>query len=394
MFKYICLTLITLLAVKSYSQDHNEYELFCSKMSDSLHIHLNCRFSNSDNNRNYLVLAEGIKVQSLFLNDKKTQFEHVGDTLWLHTDMNLQAISMDYDVPMATYTASDGGFYLRRECAWYPKINDELLSANIHIEDSSCYIVSGSEQGTHYQTDLAYEMHLFMMPKQLFNIRIEKSQWRPLLFYTSVFDTTQYNQTFFDDFTNSYNFYAKYFNDSITDAPLHIVNVFDSAFDFGQSLSNAIVFGNNFYHIYTYYPSATNVPHEVAHLWWGNRLFCDRSAWFWSESIVEYLKIQWAKQTTNKYDSLMYYYNAYNELITEKEPIGSIEDIQTISRNLIIYNYAPWKLELLSIQHPELQMDDYIKTIYLNYRFNLVNAKQCLEVANPKQRRIIMNLLK
>ena len=90
----------------------------------------------------------------------------------------------------------------------------------------------------------------------------------------------------------------------------------------------------------------------------------------------------------------MYYYNAYNELITEKEPIGSIEDIQTISRNLIIYNYAPWKLELLSIQHPESQMDDYIKTIYLNYKFNLVNAKQCLEVANPIQRRIIMDLLK
>ena len=202
-----------------------------------------------------------------------------------------QPIKVDtaYSLPLADYRTADGAIVLRREGNWYPHRNGELLTAQVHIKADDYYIIGGTEWLP------SFDIHLVLLPKDKYACKVIDSPIRPFHFYRLASDTTQYPDTYYREFVDSYNFYCSFFGDTLTDKPMNIVEIGDPQFVMCQSLRDMIIFGHYFYDVHTMIPDFSWIPHEVAHQWWGDGIFFEYRDYALGESLNEYIKLQFLK---------------------------------------------------------------------------------------------------
>lgn len=205
-------------------------------------------------------------------------------------------VDTTYSLPLADYCTADGAIVLRREGNWYPHRNGELLTAKVSIEADDYYIIGGSE------TTPSFDIHLVLLPKDKYACKVINSPIRPFHFYRLASDTTQYPDAYYREFVDSYNFYCTFFGDSLSSKPMNIVEIGDPQFVMCQSLRDMIIFGHYFYDVYTMIPDFSWIPHEVAHQWWGDGIFFEYRDYALSESLNEYIKLQYLKSRGRGYE--------------------------------------------------------------------------------------------
>lgn len=133
--------------------DYNQYSLTCRIDGDTMRVFGTCYFSYKNRYRDYLLLSQTIKIGSFSLD----QWQRNGDTVSFAG--NPIKVEFAYAIPQADFRASDGAIVLRREGNWYPHRNNELLTANVHIEAEDYYLVGGTVMTP------TYELRLILLPK-------------------------------------------------------------------------------------------------------------------------------------------------------------------------------------------------------------------------------------
>lgn len=133
--------------------DYNQYSLTCRIDGDTMRVSGSCYFSYENRYRDYLLLSQAIRIDFLNLDD----WQRNGDTITFAG--NPIKVEFAYAIPLADFRASDGAIVLRREGNWYPHRNNELLTANVHLDAEDYYLVGGSVMTP------TYELQLVLLPK-------------------------------------------------------------------------------------------------------------------------------------------------------------------------------------------------------------------------------------
>ena len=338
---------------------YNQYSLTCHIDGDTMRVSGACYFSYENKYHNYLLLSSSIKIDSLSLGD----WQRNGDTITFAGD----PVKVEFadSVPLSDFRASDGAIVLRREGNWYPHRNTELLTANVHIEAEDYYLIGGTVMTP------AYELHLILLPKENYTCKEMVSPTRPFLFYRTASDTTSYTEAFYNEFIDSYGFYSSFFNDSLSQKPMNIVEIGDPQFMMCQSLRDMIIFGHYFYDVYTMMPDFSWIPHEVAHQWWGNSVFFEHRDYVLSESLDEYIKLQFLKSRERGYKEQMNH-NKYAMKLAEKRlPVADIRSVEPQDASIAIYNTAPYRLE----KSGHAKVDDLLQQLYQKHKNTVVSRE-------------------
>ena len=275
-----------------------------------------------------------------------------------------QPIKVDtaYSLPLADYRTSDGAIVLRRESNWYPHRNGELLTAQVHIKADDYYILGGTEWLP------SFDIHLVLLPKDKYACKVIDSPIRPFHFYRLASDTTQYPDAYYREFVDSYNFYCSFFGDSLSSKPMNIVEIGDPQFVMCQSLRDMIIYGHYFYDVYTMIPDFSWIPHEVAHQWWGDGIFFEYRDYALSESLNEYIKLQFLKSRGRGYEEQMEYYKAMMERAEKSLPIADIHSVESQDESIAIYHAAPYRLEQM-----KTDVDAALKQLYRKHKHTIVS---------------------
>ena len=248
-------------------------------------------------------------------------------------------VDTTYSLPLADYRTADGAIVLRREGNWYPHTNGELLTAQVHIKADDYYIIGGTEWIP------SFDIHLVLLPKDRYTCKVVESSTRPFYFYRLASDTTQYPQAYYQEFIDSYKFYCTFFDDTLTDRPMNIVEIGDPQFVMCQSLRDVIILGHYFYNLYTMIPDFSWIPHEVVHQWWGNSIFFEYRDYALGESLTEYIKLQFLKSRGMGYKEQMEYYKEVIERVGKTLPLADIHSVELQDEAIAIYQSAPYRLE-------------------------------------------------
>ncbi len=221
----------------------------------------------------------------------------------------------------------------------------------------------------------AYELHLILLPKENYTCKVLDSPTRPFLFYRAASDTTSYPEAFYNDFMDSYGFYSSFFNDSLSQKPMNIVEIGDPEFVMCQSLRDMIIFGHYFYDVYTMMPDFSWIPHEVAHQWWGNSLFFGHRDYVLSESLDEYIKLQFLKSRERGYKEQMSYYKYAMKLAEKRLPVADIRSVEPQDASIAIYNTAPYRLE----KSGHAKVDELLQQLYQKHKNTVVSREVFLQ---------------
>lgn len=275
-----------------------------------------------------------------------------------------QPIKVDtaYSLPLADYRTADGAIVLRREGNWYPHINGELLTAQVHIKTDDYYIIGGTEWLP------SFDIHLVLLPKDKYACKVIDSPIRPFHFYRLASDTTHYPEAYYREFIDSYNFYCSFFGDSLSSKPMNIVEIGDPQFVMCQSLRDMIIFGHYFYDVYTMIPDFSWIPHEVAHQWWGNGIFFEYRDYALGESLAEYIKLQFLKSRGRGNEEQIAYYKTMMERAEKKLPISDIHSVESQDESIAIYHAAPYRLEQM-----KTDVDAALKQLYRKHKHTIVS---------------------
>ena len=333
--------------------------LNCHIDGDTMRVSGTCYFSYENNHLGYLLLSQNIRIDSFSMDGWRRN----GDTI-AFAGHPVKA-EFAYNVPLADYCASDGAIVLRREGNWYPHRNSELLTANVHIKAEDNYLIGGTVMTP------AYELHLILLPKENYTCKVLDSTTRPFLFYRAASDTTSYPEAFYNEFMDSYGFYSSFFNDSLSQKPMNIVEIGDPEFVMCQSLRDMIIFGHYFYDVYAMMPDFSWIPHEVAHQWWGNSVFFEYRDYVLSESLDEYIKLQFLKSRERGYKEQMSH-NKYAMKLAEKRlPVADIRSVELQDASIAIYNTAPYRLE----KSNNAKVDDLLQQLYQKHKNTVVSRE-------------------
>ena len=288
-----------------------------------------------------------------------------------------QPIKVDtaYSLPLADYRTADGAIVLRREGNWYPHINGELLTAQVHIEADDYYILGGTEWLP------SFDLHLVLLPKDKYACKVIDTPSRPFHFYRLASDTTQYPDAYYREFVDSYNFYCSFFGDSLSSKPMNIVEIGDPQFVMCQGLRDMIIFGHYFYDVYTMIPDFSWIPHEVAHQWWGDGIFFEYRDYALSESLTEYIKLQYLKSRGRGYEEQMEYYKAMMERAEKKLPIANIHSVESQDESIAIYPAAPYRLTLMKAT----SVNTALQQLYSKYKHTVVSRDTFLKECKTLQ---------
>ena len=288
-----------------------------------------------------------------------------------------QPIKVDtaYSLPLADYRTSDGAIVLRREGNWYPHRNGELLTAQVHIEADDYYILGGTEWLP------SFDIHLVLLPKDKYACKVMDSPTRPFHFYRLASDTTQYPDAYYREFVDSYNFYCTFFGDSLSSKPMNIVEIGDPQFVMCQGLRDMIIFGHYFYDVYTMIPDFSWIPHEVAHQWWGDRIFFEYRDYALSESLNEYIKLQFLKSRGRGYEEQIAYYKTMMERAEKKLPISDIHSVESQDESIAIYHAAPYRLTL----EDTTTVNTTLQQLYRKYKHTVVSRETFLKECKKLQ---------
>ena len=338
---------------------YNQYSLNCHIDGDTMRVSGTCYFSYENKYHNYLLLSSSIKIDSLSMGD----WQRNGGTI-VFAGQPVK-VEFAYSVPLSDYRASDGAIVLRREGNWYPHRNNELLTANVRLEAEDYYLIGGTVMTP------AYELHLILLPKESYTCKVMDNPTRPFHFYRVVSDTTSYPEAFYNEFMDSYCFYSSFFNDSLSQKPMNIVEIGDPDFVMCQSLRDMIIFGHYFYDVYTLMPDFSWIPHEVAHQWWGNSLFFEHRDYVLSESLDEYIKLQYLKDRGRGYKEQVKYYKYVMKLAGKRLPIAEIHSVESQDESIAIYNSAPYRLE----KSGNSKVDALLLQLYRDHKCTMVSRE-------------------
>ena len=284
-------------------------------------------------------------------------------------------VDTTYSLPLADYRTSDGAIVLRREGNWYPHRNGELLTAKVSIEADDYYIIGGSE------TTPSFDIHLVLLPKDKYACKVINSPIRPFHFYRLASDTTQYPDAYYREFVDSYIFYCSFFGDSLSTKPMNIVEIGDPQFVMCQSLRDMIIFGHYFYDVYTMIPDFSWIPHEVAHQWWGDGIFFEYRDYALSESLNEYIKLQFLKSRGRGYEEQLEYYKAMMERAEKSLPIADIHSVESQDESIAIYHAAPYRLALEDAS----TVNTALQQLYRNHKHTIVSREVFLQECQALQ---------
>ena len=313
---------------------------------------------------NYLLLSSSCEIKYT----SNSEYTRTEDTL--RFKQWVKELNMEYLIPKYFYR--DSVICLRRENNWYPHRNGELLTAELQLQmnDSLYYVLCGKKEGDDaFYVDTAYEIHLILLPKDKYSRETKESSVRSFCFYRSIEDTSSRDDVYYSEFTRSYDFYSRFFGDTLSRLPMNIVEMGDSQFMLCQSLQDVVIFGHYFYQIYTMIPHFSWIPHEVAHQWWGNRIFFDYRDYALGESLNEYIKLQFLKSRGVGYEEQMDYYETMMEHADKRLKIDDVHSIETMDESIAIYHTAPYSLE----QMDSVDVCVALKGLYAKYKNYLVN---------------------
>lgn len=268
-----------------------------------------------------------------------------------------------YSLPLADYRTADGAIVLRRESQWYPHRTGELLTAKVHIEAGDYYILGGDELLP------SFDLHLVLLPKEKYDLKEVEGATRPFHFYRAISDTTHYPDAYYNEFLDAYNYYCTFFGDSLSSRPMNVVEIGDPQFVMCQSLRDMIIMGHYFYQVYTMIPDFSWIPHEVAHQWWGNSLFFEHRDYALSESITEYIKLQFLKRRGRGYREQKDYYKTMMERAEKQLPIATIHSVESQDESVAIYHSAPYRLDRMNAR----KVNDILRQLYRERRHTIVS---------------------
>jgi len=343
--------------------NYNQYSLTCHIDGDTMRVRGYCYFSHENRYRHHLLLSQSIQIDSFSVDG----YQRHGDTITFAG--NLVKVEFSYAVPLSDYRTADGAIVLRREGKWYPHRNSELLTAAVHIEVKDNYLIGGTTLTP------SYELHLVLLPKDKYSCKVMKTPSRPFHFYRANSDTTSYPEAFYNEFIDSYQFYCTFFNDSLSQKPMNIVEIGDPEFVMCQSLHYMIIFGHYFYDVYTMMPDYSWIPHEMAHQWWGNCLFFEHRDYALSESLNEYIKLQYLKSRGRGYNEQMNYYKDAMKMVEKRLPIADVRNVELQDESIAIYYTAPYRLG----KSGNAKVDALLQQLYRNHKHTIVTRNVFLE---------------
>ena len=213
------------------------------------------------------------------------------------------------------------------------------------------------------------------MPKDKYACKVIDSPIRPFHFYRLASDTTQYPDAYYHEFVDSYNFYCSFFGDSLSSKPMNIVEIGDPQFIMCQSLRDMIIFGHYFYDVYTMIPDFSWIAHEVAHQWWGDGIFFEYRDYALSESLNEYIKLQFLKSRGRGYEEQIAYYKTMMERAEKKLPIADIHSVESQDESIAIYHAAPYRLSLMNAT----SVNSTLQQLYSKYKHTVVSRDMFLQ---------------
>ncbi len=339
--------------------NYNQYSLTCHIDGDTMRVSGTCYFSYENRYRDYLLLSQTIRIDTLSMDG----WQRNGDTVSFAG--NPIKVEFAYAIPLTDFRTSDGAIVLRREGNWYPHRNSELMTANVHFKAEDYYLIGGTVMTP------AYELHLILLPKENYTCKEMVSPTRPFLFYRTASDTTSYSEAFYNEFIDSYGFYSSFFNDSLSQKPMNVVEIGDPQFMMCQSLRDMIIFGHYSYDVYTMMPDFSWIPHEVAHQWWGNSVFFEHRDYVLSESLDEYIKLQFLKSREHGYKEQMSYYKYAMKLAEKRLPVADIRSVEPQDASIAIYNTAPYRLE----KSGHAKVDDLLQQLYQKHKNTVVSRE-------------------
>ena len=122
-------------------------------------------------------------------------------------------------------------------------------------------------------------------------------------------------------------------------------------------------------------PDFSWIPHEVAHQWWGNSLFFVYRDYALSESLNEYIKLQYLKSRERGYKEQMNYYKYAMKMAEKRLPIADIHDVEPQDESIAIYYTAPYRLE----KSGNAKVEALLRQLYRNHKHTMVTRKIFLE---------------
>ena len=359
-----------MFAFASNISAQNKYEIRCWIVGDSLKVNVDYVTEKEfPEVEDYFLLTQVANIKTVSIGGIGYTFHYDGDTVRfdnLHAFSNPHLpkyINVYYTLPLSSFRTADGAIVLRREGNWYPHINGELLTAQVHIKADDYYILGGTEWLP------SFDIHLVLLPKDKYACKVIDSPTRPFHFYRLASDTTQYPDAYYREFVDSYNFYCSFFGDTLTSKPMNIVEIGDPQFVMCQGLRDMIIFGHYFYDVYTMIPDFSWIPHEVAHQWWGDGIFFEYRDYALSESLTEYIKLQFLKSRGRGYEEQVEYYKAMMERAEKKLPISDIRSLESQDESIAIYHAAPYRLTLEDMA----TVSTALRQLYSKYKHTIVS---------------------
>ena len=340
----------------------NFYTMTFDMDGDTLRIATWLHDDSEYRGNDYVLLSQSAEILTVD-DDDTVPYRRKGDSIFLleHHD----TVRFVYTLPASDYRTADGAIVLRREGNWYPHRNNELLTATVHIEAKDHYLIGGTVLTP------SYELHLILLPKDKYTCKVMGSPMRPFHFYRAISDTTSYPDAFYSEFIDSYQFYCTFFDDSLSQKPMNIVEIGDPDFVMCQSLRDMIIFGHYFYDVYAMMPDYSWIPHEMAHQWWGNSLFFVYRDYALSESLNEYIKLQYLKSRGQGYKKQMKYYKSAMKLARKRLPFADIHNVESQDESIAIYYTAPYRLE----KSGNAKVDALLQQLYHNHKHTVVTRK-------------------
>jgi len=381
--------LLIALYFSAKGADINIYKIHTQIANDTLLVHLELKISKSYQTETYFLFSDWIDIINIEVNGRPTGFSRNKDTLFFSEQKEVSTLKMDYKIP-SFYSAD--AIILRRETRWFPHRRNELFISELTVSDTSQHIITqGEKRGNTYFSDITYEIHLLLLPKQNYAVKEMNSEKTQFKFFRHKNDTSFRSDFFYNEFLNAYDFFSSYFDDSTKKhSTMNIVEIYDRNFMMAQSLENLILFGDFFYWKNEPDDLCSWIPHEIAHQWWGNRVFFkfyDTMNLFLGESLTEFLKLRYIQHQRGLEKSDCFHEKNIAWLEDRGVPVSEVNDLNSRENVVVVYSQVPFLLNEIQSEFPEICFIELISEIYRKHYRNFVRFDDFYkEFAEPKLR--------
>ena len=119
----------------------------------------------------------------------------------------------------------------------------------------------------------------------------------------------------------------------------------------------------------------------MAHQWWGDGVFFEYRDYALSESLTEYIKLQYLKSRGRGYEEQMEYYKTMMERAKKSLPIADIHSVESQDESIAIYHAAPYRLTL----EVTTSVNTALQQLYHNHKHIIVSREVFLQECKALQ---------